>query len=151
MVTISPVFKKGSTYHVSIALFCVLCLVLAQTLSGAIGYLCQCSGQAVATPSSHCHGPHGENCHTPNALAEISHPEDHSTDREDHQSLNKEILSSPTLVRTALLPSPIWSPFLPVISGVHSRTNLHSLRNRLFDISPPPLGISVFRTVVLRV
>ena len=151
MVSISPVFKKGSTYRLGIVLFCVLCLVFAQTLSGAIGYLCQCSGQVVATPSSHCHGPHGENCHTPNALAESFHTEDPSTHRENHQSLNEEILSSPTLVRASLLPSPICSPFLSLISETPSRTDLHSLRNRLFDLSPPPLGISVFRTVVLRV
>ena len=131
---------------------CMVALVVAQAVGGPRGYVCLCGSLPVPTQTSHCHGPHGEDCHADDATADVGHQEEGAGPRKEHQLIGQDERLRPTeaapqviapQVPLAVLPnvpsfwpSPAPQPFFGSVVGAGDS---------------PPFGVTVARTIVLRI
>lgn len=144
--------KQRSSSHVFLLALCVLALLVAQTFGSRAGYLCLCGGEAVPTPVSHCHGPHGKDCATKEAHGIASHEEEETGDRKDHQVVSKELTLRQADGGPQLLHPQVLLAVLPVLDELAESQAAKAPACSSVDFGKsPPLGVVVARTVVLRI
>ncbi|MES2570219.1 MAG: hypothetical protein V4710_09225 [Verrucomicrobiota bacterium] len=129
---------------------CVLALCMTQVFGMRAGYLCVCAGEAVLTQTSHCHGPHGADCHSFGEETFGAHHEEDQGSREDHATLKTEpSLRSPDVTSPVIAPAALQAmvPLFKTFPTPSQALISHSGRGLETD-SPPP-GVKVAGTIVL--
>ena len=140
--------KPRSTSHFLLATVCAVTLFVAQTFGSKVAFFCFCGGKAVLTQSSHCHGPHGPQCHT-SPGENTPHNDDGSGDRRDHQSVTQDIQSRLVDPAPEVAPPELLLQVLQVFDLIFPGDKL-AVRSASPDPEEsPPAGITVARTVVL--
>lgn len=133
----------------SFFLICLLALAAAQSMGVGAAFLCLCSGQAFVTTAAECHGPHGDACLTSLTKHECG---EQPCDTEHHAALTREL--------AIMLGTPSSAPEanVGIIERVLSFEEMLRVRPALVaqgassdSASRPPPGVSVARTVVLRI
>lgn len=143
--------RKSNSHIFAIAL-CVLALFVAQTFGTKAGYVCLCGGKPVPTQTSHCHGPHGEKCHTGDAQADDSHSEQGSGPREDHQVVNQDVQLRPVEAAPQVIAPQVLLAMLPVVQILFASQEAKVPASYSVDFGEsPPFGVTVARTIVLRI
>jgi len=143
--------KLRSPLRILAVALCVLALLAAQTV-GVRLYLCQCAGQPVLTQARHCHGPHGAHCHAPGQEAAEAHPEAGQGSCENHLAVNGTLAwraaeTVPTLVAPTILIA-----ILPLLETLLAAPEVEAAaRAWAVGEGPPPFGVAVARTIVLRI
>ncbi|MDZ4288907.1 MAG: hypothetical protein U0984_13155 [Prosthecobacter sp.] len=128
----------------------MLALLVAQTLGSKAGYICICSGKAVPTQSSHCHGPHGAKCHDPAAVSGASHNDESSGDRENHTAVSEDVQMRLAEGATPMLVPQVLLAILPVLDiSTPSQEAQGQSRYSVGIGDSPPVGVAVARTIVL--
>lgn len=142
--------KPRSNFQIFAIVLCVLALLVAQTVGGQRGYVCLCGGKPVATQTSHCHGPHGEECHTDNTRDAIPHSEDGAGPREDHQVVTQDVQLRPGEAAPQLVAPQILLAILPMVQVLFANQETKVSAGYSVDFGEsPPFGVTVARTIVL--
>lgn len=140
---------RSKSYVIAIAL-CLLALFVAQTFGSKVAYYCECGGKPVKTQSSHCHGPHGEKCHSAEAQVEDSHNEEDSSERENHQAVSQDVKLRPLDAPLKLIAPQVLVAILPMVEAIFARQETKVAASYCMDFGEsPPSGITVARTIVL--
>lgn len=133
----------------SLLLICLLLLGAAQSMGVGAAFLCLCSGQAFVTTAAECHGPHGEHC----IAVETEHDcQEEPCETEQHTALTQELAtaltshSSAPEVGVGILERELS---FEEMASVRPMPVAHT--SQYDSASRPPPGISVARTVVLRI
>ena len=144
--------KPRSNSHIFAIVLCVLALFVAQTFGSKAGYVCLCGGKPVPTQTSHCHGPHGEKCHTGDVQADDSHSEEGSGQREDHQVVNQDVQLRPVEAAQQIIAPQVLLAMLPVVHILFASQEAKVPASYSVDFGEsPPFGVTVARTIVLRI
>jgi hypothetical protein len=142
--------KPRSATHIFAIALCVLALFVAQTLGSRAGYVCLCGGKPVPTQTSHCHGPHGANCHADDARSGAPHDEDDSGPREDHQVVSQDVQSRPIEASPQIIAPQVVLAILPVVQVLLAGSETKVPAGASVDFGDsPPFGVTVARTIVL--
>ena len=144
--------KPRSNSHIFAIVLCVLALFVAQTFGSKAGYVCLCGGKPVPTQTSHCHGPHGEKCHTGDVQADDSHSEEGSGEREEHQVVNQEVQLRPVEAGPQVIAPQVLLAILPLLEVLARGHDAKVAASYSVDFGEsPPFGVTVARTIVLRI
>jgi hypothetical protein len=144
--------KSRSNSHIFAIVLCVLALFVAQAFGNRVAYYCLCGGKPVPTQTSHCHGPHGEKCHSGDAQADDSHSEEGSGQREDHQVVNQDLQLRPLEAAPQVIAPQVLLAILPMLESFFARQEAKVPASCSVDFGEsPPLGVTVARTTVLRI
>ncbi|MDB6154711.1 MAG: hypothetical protein JWL90_3164 [Chthoniobacteraceae bacterium] len=139
--------KPRFNFQTFALVLCILALFTAQMLGVQRGYVCMCAGKAVLTQTTHCHGPHGSQCHASDSAE--SHSEEGQGSREEHASLNLTLRSVEVAPQFVAAPSVLLGT-LPVLEVLLAPSRAEvPVRAFARDEGPPPFGVTVARTVVL--
>ena len=133
-------------------MLCVLALFVAQTLGGQRGYICLCGGKAIVTQTTHCHGPHGEKCHTDAAKDGTAHNEQDSGSREDHRVVKQDVQFRPVDAAQQVIAPQVLLAILPLVEILFSSQETKVPVSYSVDFGEsPPFGVTEARTIVLRI
>ena len=136
--------------HTLVLVLCVLALFVAQSFGSRPAFVCFCGGKPVATETSHCHGPHGEQCHADEHDGTGEHSEGKSGDREDHQVVSQDVEMLPAQAALQVTAPQALLAVLPRLATVISRQEAKVAVNYFVDLGEsPPLGVAVASTIVL--
>ena len=128
----------------------VMAVMCAQLFGVGRGFLCDCSGVAVATAHDHCHGPHGAHCLE---NAEPAHPMESHPDGGDtlpHEEIVQDFQSARTHATELVLTEPVLQVVLVLDDLQWAKTEpVFALENAAESRGSPPCGVAVARTVVL--
>lgn len=142
--------KKRPANQVFIIALCVLALFVAQTFGSKVAYYCLCGGKPVPTQTSHCHGPHGEKCHTSDVQNGDSHSEEGSGERKDHQAVSQDVQLRPVEAAPQVIAPQVLLAILPLVEILYSNLESKIPANYAVDFGEsPPFGVTVARTIVL--
>lgn len=142
--------KPGSHSHLLAIVLCVLALLGTQVSGSRAGYICLCGGEPMPTQTSHCHGPHGEECHTADAQAGASHDEEDSGEREEHQVVSREVQLRPVEATQQVFAPQVLLAILPMVETFFVRQDVRVSARAGVDFGEsPPFGVTVARTIVL--
>lgn len=134
------------------AALCVLALCAVHVFGSDVAYYCLCGGKPVPSQTSHCHGPHGERCHDGDARAGDPHSEENSGDRENHQAVDQDLPLRPVEAAAQVVAPQVACAISPLIEKLLAgwKTGVASSNPADFPGSPPS-GLTVARTVILRI
>lgn len=142
--------KPRPKSHIFAIALCVLALFVAQTFGSKVAYYCLCGGKPVPTQTTHCHGPHGEKCHSGDAQADDSHSEENSGEREDHQAVSQDVQLRPVEAAPQVTAPQALLAILPVVEILFASREAKVPASYSVDFGEsPPFGITVARTIVL--
>jgi len=142
--------KPRSTFRTSAIMACVLALFVAQTLGSRIAYFCLCSGKPIQTLASHCHGPHGEQCHGGGESLDSRHSDEGPADRKDHRLVDQELKAASPKTGPPLATPPLLLAVLPSFFTLSPRIEAKIFKNAWVRFGEsPPSGVTVALTVVL--
>jgi hypothetical protein len=139
--------KPRFNLHTFAIVLCVLALFTAQLFGVQLGYLCACAGKVVLTQTTHCHGPHGIQCHASNNDCSDSHCEEGQEDREEHTVLKGDLPLRSAEAGPQFADPPMLFA-LPLIE-ILLAPPVAEVPVPFVDQSPPPFGVTIARTVVL--
>jgi len=143
------VITRSTTQNLTVVL-CALALFVAQTFGQRGIYLCVCGGSPVPTPASHCHGPHGANCHSEDEGTGAVHSEDDSGPRQDHEVVKQNVQSRPVEVAPQLIAPQVLLGVLPLVQvSFASKEKTLTVSDATAFAHSPPFAATVARTVVL--
>lgn len=105
------------------------------------------------TQSSHCHGPHGVDCHSRPAASDAAH-EDHDEEksgpRQDHQVVSQEVQMRTLDAKAQVFAPQVLLAVLRVMDFVYADREEKAPTGYLTRFGEsPPCGVAVARTVVL--
>jgi hypothetical protein len=150
--------RRSSLSHLLAVLLSLAAVCLAQTSQIRAAFLCLCGDQAIPTEASHCHGPHGDHCHSDQPDTDPLHHEEDSGPREDHPRIHPgdwSLLSSKSL---ELIPPHVLPSFFALCHWhPHARSHAAAQSASVFAPrgapaqDPPPVGIQIARTVILQI
>lgn len=129
---------------------CVLALFVAQAFGKGALFLCLCGGQPIVAQTSHCHGPHGADCHSAEAETGRAPHDEERGDREEHRVVSHESLARLDAAAAPLAVPPTCVALLPFWESPLARAK-NSARPPTAAAESPPRGVAVARTVVLRI
>ncbi|MEQ1862217.1 MAG: hypothetical protein ABMA13_20055 [Chthoniobacteraceae bacterium] len=142
--------KPRSNSHIFAIVLCVLALFVAQTFGSKVGYYCLCGDKPVPTQTSHCHGPHGEKCHTDDAQTGAPHSEEGAGEREDHQVVNQDVQLRPVEAAAQVIAPQVLLAILPMVEVLFASRDAKVSASYSVDFGEsPPFGVTVARTIVL--
>lgn len=142
--------KPRSSSQIFALLLCILALLVTQTFGSPAAYICLCTGKPVSIQNSHCHGPHGKNCHAEESGENSSHKEQGKTDRQDHQTVSREVPARPLDFSTQVITPQILVAVLPLIEVLFPARELMAAPSHRSDSEQSaPFAVTVARTVVL--
>ncbi len=128
----------------------MLALFVAQTFGSKVAYYCLCGGKPVPTQTSHCHGPHGEKCHTSEAQNADSHSEEGSGERKDHQAVSQDVQARLLEAKAQVFAPQVLLAVLRVADFVFADREEKAPASYLTRFGEsPPFGVTVARTIVL--
>ena len=133
-------------------MLCIFALIVAQTLGGQGSYVCVCGGKPLVTQASHCYGPHGEQCHTGNVKADGPQSEEDSGSREEHQAVNQDVQSRPVEAAPQVIAPQVLLAILPMMEMFFASREMKVPASYSEEWGEsPPFGVTVARTIVLRI
>ncbi|MDB6172502.1 MAG: hypothetical protein JWL59_1813 [Chthoniobacteraceae bacterium] len=140
--------KPRFNFQTFALVLCILALFTAQLFGMQRGYVCMCAGKAVLTQTTHCHGPHGSQCHASNSAE--SHSEEGQGSREEHASLKGDLTLRSVEVAPQFVAAPcVLVGSLPLFEVLIAPSRAEvPMRAFLRDEGPPPFGVTVARTIV---
>ena len=147
--TLSAGLKPRSSSQIFVIALCALVLIVTQALGGNVAFYCLCSGKMVPAEMSHCHGPHGDNCHEMNASADCA-SEESGGDRQDHVPVTQDKQLRPAdTVQQVVAPQlpPQGLPLEEMTFAMEESRDLPVCREQ--RVEGPPLGVVVARPIVL--
>ena len=138
--------------HVFAIVLCVVALFVTQTFGSKAGYYCVCGGEPVPTLAAFCDGPHGEKCHTSDAQADDSHSDEGSGDRREHQVVNQDVQLRPAEATQQIIAPQVLLAILPMVEILFASQEAKAPASSFVDFwKSPPFGVTVARTIVLRI
>ena len=144
--------KPRSKSHVFAIALCVLALFVAQTFGSKAGYYCLCGGKPVQTQTSYCDGPHGAECHADDAQAAGSQSEKDSGSRQEHQVVNQDVQLRLVDASQQVIAPQVLLAMLPVVQILFASQEAKVQASYSVDFGEsPPFGVTVARTIVLRI
>ncbi len=141
-----------STFRITVILLGALALLVAQTLGGSAGYYCWCGGRPVPTQTAHCAGPHGENCASDEAQQDASTCDSEDGERRDHEVVSQDVQSRPLDAKSHTVAPPLLAVIVPGLEPFRAVETVKLSAGSPVDFGEsPPSGITVARTIVLRI
>ncbi len=134
-------------------MLCVLALFVAQTFGSKVAYYCLCGGKPVPTLTAYCYGPHGEECAEEEAKAGDAPCEDNEGgDRKDHQVVSQEVPMRAMDAKAQVFAPQVLLAVLRVVDFVYADREVKAPTGYLTRFGEsPPFGVTVARTIVLRI
>jgi hypothetical protein len=143
---------RRSNSHIFALVLCVFALFVAQTFGSKAGYYCLCGGKPVQTQSSYCDGPHGAKCHADDAKDAGSHSEKDSGSRKEHQVVNQEVQLRSVEAGLQVIAPQVLLAILPLLEVLARGHDAMVAASYSVDFGEsPPFGVTVARTIVLRI
>src|SRR5262245_13236705 len=137
--------------HSAIAKVVVALIALAigavQLFGGSRKFICNCGETPIVVKASHCHGPHGDNCHADRATEDCG-DEEGSGDRRDHEQVKEDLKSRFATSTTVSAPMPMVLAILPVSITAPQFAANAEFERRVEIRGSPPASVVVARTVV---
>lgn len=128
-----------------LALTC-FAVAVAQAVGGVSAYLCVCGGEATVVLETHCHGPHGAQCHD-EIPADMHQHDGTEGDSEEHEAITSELTAASATGSTVVVSAPaLVAIFAAVDWAPMFRPAQFSVRAVEARGSPPPIAVA--RTVV---
>ncbi len=142
--------QSRSLFQTIALVLCVLALFVTQTFGGQRVYMCLCTGHAVVTQQTHCHGPHGPQCHGAGRETPESHGENDQGSREEHLEVHCDIALRTTEVARQLIAPSVLLEVRPLIEMLLRPLEAKGpVATFVREEGPAPFGVAVARTVVL--
>ena len=144
--------NRRSHSHIFAIVLCVLALFVAQTFGSKAGYYCVCGGKPVPTQTAYCYGPHGEQCAEEEAHGGASTSDEGGGDRKDHQVVNQDVQLRPVEAAQQVIAPQVLLAILPMVEILFADRETKVPASYSVDFGEsPPFGVTVARTIVLRI
>ena len=144
--------NRRSNSHIFAIVLCVLALFVTQTFGSKAGYYCLCGGKPVPTQASYCFGPHGEKCAEEEAHGGAATGDESGGDRKDHQVVNQEVQLRPVEAAQQVIAPQVLLTILPMAEIIFASQEAKVPASSSVDFGEsPPFGVTVARTIVLRI
>jgi hypothetical protein len=132
----------------AVLVLCVFTLFLAQAFGIERGFTCKCTGIKILTQTSHCHGPHGQQCHSLGDRRDCSHSDEAEGNREEHDSVNVELLMRATQEAQPIIAPTVLLALLPRFEIVTPEMKVCSV-GLVVEAGRPPFTVTAARSVIL--